>query len=271
MILNSSIPTLKYGYAVLKNVIPTSFVSARASAQYYFLHPSDYKHLHQYPYNLELGYRDLIHKEMFMIRESTLPSELSPCIHLATDLHDISLQCLEAVSKELQREDHLLSDLVDVDALPSFNIASSILQLIHYRKTNNITHGIACDVHQDISLLTLICHTGVPALEIYDYLNNTDWINIESIQGMHDVIVLVGEALSLISNNYFLPATHRVRAVHQSRLAIIYQLRFKNDAVIDSQLFETSLTKPFKHPFRITGCNYLKMEKSTRQSVNGSY
>lgn len=261
---------LRYGFTIIPSEAPPSLFSARSSIQSYFHQPENYKKLHQRIDHAELGYRDLMHKETFMVRESHLPNELLPCLPLANDLHHIGLQCLRTISKELQWDENLLSNLVDVCAIPTVGIAHSVLRLIHYRKSHSILNP-ACNIHQDLGLLTLVCFTGVPALEVYDYTHHTEWIDLELNQGKHDIIVLVGESLSLISNHYFLPASHRVRASNQDRLSILYQLRFKHDAMIDSTLFETPITGKFNQSFCMTGKDYLESEIKIRQSVNGSY
>jgi len=254
---------------MLRDVLPGSYYSVLQPIRRYFLQNAAYKKQHHYLERDELGYRDLKHKEMFFIRNKQLPKELSVCAALIENLHVLSLECLRAISAELQLNDKNLLSVVDNEAVPETTCSSSILRVIYYRA--GMVNASACDIHQDLGLLTLLCPTNIPALEIYDHVADKGWMDIELAQGADDVIVMAGESLSLISNGYYLPATHRVRVPEEPRLSIFYQLRFKQDAIIDSQQFETAVTGKFAKPFCFTGAEFLHKEIKVRRSVNGSY
>lgn len=291
---NYLLSDLKYGHTILSGVAPTFLSAARQNIQLYFSQPIDYKNQHVRTNQRELGYRNLGHKELFIVRERALPSELTVCAELASALHQLSLRCLELIAAELQLDAARLFDLVDTDGLPANGVSSSLLRILNYATVSSplqsdrwipasvgMTHnGVtqldlnttpASDIHEDLGLLTLICHTGVPALEIYDFRTDQGWLDIETLQQPDDIIVMAGESLSLISNAYYLPATHRVRTPAQPRLSILYQLRCKQDAVLDSRRFETAVTGKFSKPFCMSGGEFLEKEISKRKSVSGSY
>jgi 2OG-Fe(II) oxygenase superfamily len=261
---------LKFGHTILRDALPHAYYPSLRSIHDFFQQSHAYKNQYVQQNDLELGYRHLHHKEMFFIRDHHLPSELLPCAELLTQLHQLSLECLKIIAQELAWPEKSLIEIVDTESLCKEKLASSILRLIYYHASDKqLQH--ACQIHQDLGLLTLICPTHVPALEIYDFVEDRGWLDIELLQGADDVIVMAGESLSLISNGYFLPATHRVRVPEKPRLSIFYQLRFKHDAVIESHQFETSVTGGFAKPFCLTGAEFLKNEINMRSSVNGSY
>lgn len=261
---------LKYSHDLLQGVAPSLLPEAKHHIQTYFSRPVDYKNQHVSKEHPELGYRNLGHKEVFMVREQKLPPELAICQTLGSELHQLSLRCLDAIAAEAQIDPATLRNLVDVEMLPVNGYSASLLRLLNYHGATD-TKNIAGDAHEDLGLLTLICYTGVPALEIYDFRHDQGWLDVETQQQPEDIIMMVGESLSFLSNGYYLPATHRVRAPVNPRLAILYQLRFKEDAILDSQQLETPVTGKFKNPFRITGKEFLEKEIARRQSVHGSY
>lgn len=262
---------LKYGHAILQGVAPSLLTEAKRDIQTYFSQHANYKNQHVSTEHHELGYRNLGHKEVFMVRERNLPAELAICQALASALHQLSLRCLDFIANELQINSTTLRNLVEVDMVPANGCSASLLRLLNYSGVAKDTISVAGDAHEDLGLLTLVCYTGVPALEIYDFRHDQGWLDIETLQNPDDIIVMTGESLSLLSNGYYLPATHRVRATTKPRLAILYQLRFKQDALLDSQQFETVVTDKFKKPFCITGKAFLEKEIALRQSVHGSY
>lgn len=261
--------SLKTGCAILSGIAPSSLSAARQSAEIFFARSQEYKMQYICTDQKEMGYRQLANKEMFLIRDTQLPKELAACTELAREFHCLSLNCLNIISAQLNLDPAILLRLVDQQAFPTGAISSSVLRLINYHAaTSDIA---ASDIHEDLGLLTFVCHTGVPALEIYDFAHDTGWLDIEAMQGTKDAIVMAGESLSLISNGYFIPASHRVRNTGLSRLSINYHLRLSNDATLDSEQLTSAITGQFNKPFHMTGGEFLLREIKARSSVNQSY
>lgn len=156
-------------------------------------------------------------------------------------------------------------------AFPENGYSHSLLRINNYTIKPSIDDEIFSEQpHQDLGLLTLVCPTDAPALQIYDYLDLI-WKNVEDNRENNVLIVMVGESLSTITNNYYLPATHQVSRPLKNRLSLVYHLRLRNSAILDSRLFESDITQKFSKPFYMTGEEYLKLETTNRISVNNTY
>lgn len=265
----SDLKPLHYGHALLKEAAPQSYMAAKKGITDFFAQDQSYKDQHIRKEQFELGYRPFTHKELFLMREPQVPKELQFATQLASDLHDLSLKCMAYIASQLHLDSSVLLNLTEKKAFPEASLSTSVLRIIQYHPNGG--NAEACDIHEDLGLLTLICHTGVPALEIYDFVNNTDWMDSERDQNPNDIIVMAGEALSYLSNGHYLPATHRVRKVNEPRLAILYQLRLKPDVILDSKLLETDVTGVFNKPFYRSSTEFMNTEIARRVSVNGSY
>lgn len=258
---------LKLGHTILRDSLFDDLQKARQSAVNFFALDSAYKNQFIRTDHLELGYRDISAKEMFLIRDAMVPPELSACVELAKTFHQLSCVCSDLISEELQMDANLLRNLIDTQAFPNNSLSSSVLRIIHYRAD----YDLPTDIHEDLGLLTFVTHTGVPALEIYDFKNDLGWVDVEAQQNETDVIVMAGESLSFVSNGYYIPAPHRVRKPTRTRIAINYHLRLKQDVILDSNDLTTAVTGKFSKPFHLTAGEFLNREIQLRSSVNGSY
>ena len=70
----------------------------------------------------------------------------------------------------------MLSSLIESPLQRSGQDASSLLRLLHYFSGSEST--TACNMHQDLGLLTIVPKSNVGALEIYDLYAYQDWVNI---------------------------------------------------------------------------------------------
>jgi len=263
-----SSPDLKYSYTYLRDVSLPSRVAAGDEARRFFNQTSVEKQQYTIRDHPEAGYRNIKNKEIYMLREAKY---FPACAKLVEELHALSKQCLQTIAATLQWDPSVLLNLIEVNTLPESGYSDSCLGLNHYSADDDSYGPILGQEHEDLGLLTLVCHTGVSALEIYDFVNDGGWMDVEAAQTSADVIVMVGETLSKISNRCYLPATHRVRRPKTMRTSIVYQLRCRKDAVLDSQLFESAITGRFCKPFCISGADYLLAEKEVRASISGSY
>lgn len=143
---------------------------------------------HKQPFALtqaESGYRDLQHKELFMVKSKQVP--------------DLGLRCLQAVADHFCWDWAHISTLVEPVALPEHGQNDSVVRLVNYHPIDNSETGIDTDIHEDLGLFTFVLPTCVPALEVYDFVDGQGWIDVEAQQAATDVIVMAGESLCLLS------------------------------------------------------------------------
>lgn len=256
------------GYALIPHDNNDVIINALANIKSFFSKNQNYKQSFNNPGIKEFGYYDLGYKEFFAIRNQQLPDELSSCILLFECLRILALDCLQVIAEKMQWDPTLLPMIIQKSILPSDEKSSSLLRLLNYHPQSS--NNYACQMHQDLGLLSIVICTETPALEIYDYIAG-DWVDIETQAKPFDAIIMVGETLTALSNGKLLPATHRVRCIAESRTSIVYQLRADPDAMLDSVCFETAITKQFQKPFKLTGEAFYNHEIQSRTSVNGSY
>ncbi|PIZ05055.1 MAG: hypothetical protein COY58_01310 [Gammaproteobacteria bacterium CG_4_10_14_0_8_um_filter_38_16] len=258
---------LKYSFEFAELIDLNVMTAASAEAKIFFEKTESEKLFFVKKDYYDAGYRSIKNKELYMLRHK---NEFSACSILAESLHELCKKILCNVACELKLAPSLFLDLIDETAIPKTGYGNSLMRLNHYKAQPGNREDILSEAHQDLGVLTLICPVETPALEIYDYLKY-DWVDVETHQEKNKIIIMVGESLSTITNHYYLPATHRVLCPTQNRTSLVYHLRFRNDAILDSKLFESEVTGKFHKPFRMTGEAYLKSETSVRKSVNGSY
>lgn len=125
-------------------------------------------------------------------------------------------------------EEHLVERMVDAPDTP---LSSTIFRFFHYYAT----HGAvpACHIHTDIGLITLIPATNWPSLEVMDF-ERFDWYNFERPLQPHDMMVLCGETLERLSAYYYRAVVHRVAPTVNERISLVYLMRARPDAVLDS-------------------------------------
>ncbi len=262
-------PELRYGYAYAHNVDLPSLCAAREEAETFFQQSITHKQQYTNAVYPEYGYRAIQNKQQVMLRDRlSFPHNVA----LAEELHQLAIQYLQQISHEMQWDPAVLLNLITPTAFPETGLTASCMRLNHYKAENDQNADpILSAVHEDLVLLTFVCPTNVPGLEIYDFVGDGEWLDVEAQQNPQDVIVMAGEVLAKISNNYYLPASHRVRRPNQDRTSLVYQLRPRDDVILDSKLLTSPITGDFKQPFQISGQAYLKKERAKRISVNESY
>ncbi len=84
----------------------------------------------------------------------------------------------------------------------------SILRILHYPPLaeNKPIKGLRAAPHEDINLITLLCESTGPGLELLRA--DGSWLAIESLPGQ--IIVDTGDMLQALSNGVFKSTTHRV-------------------------------------------------------------
>ncbi|NEQ52639.1 MAG: isopenicillin N synthase family oxygenase [Leptolyngbya sp. SIO3F4] len=84
----------------------------------------------------------------------------------------------------------------------------SILRVLHYPPLPKTVSnkGLRAAPHEDINLITLLCESTGPGLELLQ--SDGSWLAIESLPGQ--IIVDTGDMLQALSNGVFKSTTHRV-------------------------------------------------------------
>ncbi|MBE9065344.1 isopenicillin N synthase family oxygenase [Leptolyngbya cf. ectocarpi LEGE 11479] len=115
---------------------------------------------------------------------------------------------LETCAAQLLRACALYLDLPENTFDEEATQGKSILRVLHYPPLLESEQGggLRAAPHEDINLITLLCESTGPGLE----LQQTDgsWLAIESLPGQ--IIVDTGDMLQALSNGVFKSTTHRV-------------------------------------------------------------
>ena len=107
---------------------------------------------------------------------------------------------------------------------------NSILRAIHYPPiTQEPKSAIRAEQHEDINLITLLVGASAGGLQILDMKNQ--WLDI--VPGEDEIVVIVGDMLQRLTNNYLKSTTHRVvnpprEEWHRPRLSIPFFLHPKS-------------------------------------------
>lgn len=277
--LAEQLNTLQFGYAIAHfpdiNFITDAFNAAKSYFKYYknlkcAQRNSSKDSFLQKGYTREHGYKNVNEKGIFTIRNKNVPKTLIPCIDYIEKIHDFAINCLQIISKQLEMDFSFFSKLFQEPALPHQGESSSFFSILYYEAIKQeIDVNPTCPAHEDLDILTIIPKSNIPCLEVYDFKKN-DWINIESQMRTGDVLVLVGSALAFISNNYYIPAIHRVCTNQQPRYSLVYDLQPDLDTLISSKELNSPLVHHEK-PFELTFRTFLANEMEKRNSINYDY
>lgn len=116
-------------------------------------------------------------------------------------------QELEQCAAHLLRACALYLDLPDNFFAIEAAEGKSILRILHYPPISEeiSAHSLRAAPHEDINLITLLCESTGPGLELW---HNDDWLPVESLPGQ--IIVDTGDMLQALTNGLFKSTTHRV-------------------------------------------------------------
>lgn len=242
--------------------------AAESAFSQFFAQSSEEKQLYARK-EFEQGYYGFPEKEFFLIKDKHIPAILNPCREYLDFIHTFSKQCLAFIAAEMGWQPELLWQLIDDEPLPENQLTSAVLGGFHYHGCEQ--PGFSTDIHQDLGLLTILPRSTQAALEIYDFAKEGEWLAIENQLHSGELLVMFGETLTLISNGKLIPATHRVKKTINSRSALIYRVRAKPNAALDSNLFENACTGKFSAPFNMSAAAFIDSERRQRKSVNGTY
>lgn len=262
---------LRFGYAVLPARLLKNTETTLSSVVDYFNLDKQEKFKNFTGVSGE-GYQCVDRKEYFSIRGKNIPEQLLPCLTYIDEMHHIARLCLMDIGEQLAIDEHHFLDLVPQYFLAPNPHLSSYLRVFYYEGCGEQKiEAPACNIHQDLGLLTLVLRSRTPALEIYDFKEQEDWRSVEAEASLFDIIVMVGETLSYLTNGCFLPATHRVKTTSEDRYSIVYHLYADANAILDSKQFISPYIEPSKHTFYLSAHEFIQKEIACRTSVNGNY
>lgn len=255
--LDLSFANLKKGYAAIPFLEESIVRNCFESLEVFFSSPEGYQKQFTVKNEMEIGFKLHEDKKSYVIRNQEIPKELKLFTSYISKVHDIALNILAEIEKDLNLESGHLTQTVSKTPLPVSDRTASVLRLFSYDPS--LKDGVAVAAHEDLGLLTIIPRSQVPALEVWDYSQSGDWINLEEQVNSSEAVVLVGETLSLISKGKYLPATHRVKKNQDRRYSIVYQLRAEPTVLVEYK-GKTVIVK-----------DWTQIQRAMRQSVNGSY
>jgi len=212
------------------------------------------------------GYKYLpsVEKEYWKVRKISCqkwPSEewKKICYNLADKLRKITAECLfillreigyseEVIYKCLNQHDRFKSSEKishngnDEDTvIDFFQFSTDFMETFLYYPNSRDDWTQPADIHADTGMLTIIpCIHRIPgSLQIFDFSRNS-WVSIEEnglpkdSQQMRCVIIS-GDILSRMSNNYYLATQHRVVMPPHSteRVSMIYEILPYPEWIID--------------------------------------
>lgn len=109
-------------------------------------------------------------------------------------------------------------------ALGAASSSSSVVRCVH------------CPYHSDIGLVTVIpCGRGAPGLHVHDFTEGAQgWVDIEESMPPNSAVILGGESLFRLSNEWLLPGIHEVSHIVGERISCPMQLLARADALLSS-------------------------------------
>lgn len=227
----SIIEHLRHGYAIIP------FLDKEAVDKYFdllrdfFAQPEFYLKQFERKDESEIGFSALTEKRLYTVRNRQIPPELEALISYAKHAHQIALNILTAIEKDLELPSGELTDMVSKKALPITEKSASLLRLFSYSPSEE--EGVAVASHIDVGLISIIPITDAPALEVLDFsLETPQWNNVEKLGLRSQAIVLVGKTLNVMSNGRYMSALHLVTKTALPRFSIVYQLRAEPLSII---------------------------------------
>jgi len=127
---------------------------------------------------------------------------------------NIANTCLEILSNFVEEGRHNpkklpLIDKEKLEAIQEFLDSKSSVSMIHYFQ-NKENETCACGEHTDTGILTLLMHTQVPSLEIWDK-SLEKFVKIEELTESTDLILFMGEKIPMFTGSKkFIATPHRV-------------------------------------------------------------
>lgn len=253
--LKDSLKGLKKGFAVVP-FLPQQNTKALFHALKCFHSKSDEYKKQFVEKEVEFGYAALKGKQVYVVRNETVPYELKELLPYFSKAHLMGLEILKSLEEDLNLTRGSLTNAVMTAPFPNNKNSTSLLRLFSYDPS--VQTGCAADAHEDLGLLTIIPPSDVPALEVFDY-SQMQWRKLEANAQGNQAIVLVGKTLEKMTNGKVVAAEHRVINSSKNRLSIVYQMRAEPE------------TKILDHGVETKVGSWLAKLKTGLKSVNQSY
>jgi len=137
-------------------------------------------------------------------------------------------------------------------------LGNSVLRIIHYPPTQNVTSGVRADAHEDINVITLLLGAEEPGLQILS--REGHWLDIAPAPG--SLVCNVGDMLQRLTNNVLRSTTHRVvnpprNRAGKARFSMPFFLHFNPDFVIRTLPACVTPARPDLYPEPITADEFL--------------
>ena len=131
---------------------------------------------------------------------SEVPEFKNTLLQLYKQLEAAARDVLKASALYLGEDEHLFSNMI--------TDGNSILRSLHYPKVEDGTlpKSIRAASHEDINLITLLCESTSPGLELLQ--SNGVWLPIHRLEGQ--IIINSSDMLKNATNSVFRSTTHRV-------------------------------------------------------------
>tara|TARA_Y100000589_G_scaffold117305_1_gene111141 strand:- start:5468 stop:6418 length:951 start_codon:yes stop_codon:yes gene_type:complete len=170
-----------------------------------------------------------------------VPEYKTSALNLMTQLDQLAIHLLRALAIYLGEEETYFDYLV-IDG-------NSILRTIHYPEISEDAHpaAIRAAAHEDINLITILCESTAPGLELLRH--DGTWMQIHGQSGY--LVVDSGDMLARITNEVIPATTHRVVNPDQNRskrYSMPYFVHPRPDAVLSCLESCYSADKPALYP-----------------------
>ena len=205
-------------------------------------------------------------KEMVVLSGREVPDILSPVVPFWRACHRQAIGLLADMALSLQIAPERLLEIAPTDPQAGPG-GGSVLRLIRHPGARR---GLATGWHQDSGLLSLVLKTSEPALRTTP-APWRDLVHLEEEAPADSVMVLAGQAMAELSNGRVGACLHSVAATRRPRLSLVYHLRPRPDAWIDSDLLTSPVTGSFARPFRLSGEDFFRQRCHRGQSIHTAH
>ena len=170
-----------------------------------------------------------------------VPGYRTSALNLMIQLDQLAIHLLRALAIYLGEEETYFDYLV-IDG-------NSILRTIHYPEIPEDAHpaAIRAAAHEDINLITILCESTAPGLELLRH--DGTWMQVHGQSGY--LVVDSGDMLARITNEVIPATTHRVVNPDQNRskrYSMPYFVHPRPDAVLTCLKSCQSVDKPALYP-----------------------
>lgn len=253
------------GYEIID--FPHSTTEVFSDCQKYFAQEAEIKKC-DIKLSREHGYHVNDRRECYVVRDGQNPTVIASAYPLFEQIHQLGVEILERVERDLQLAPTTLTSMVQRAVKPDLTNVS-LLRLFQY-STTPMEDNLSALAHEDIGMISIIPCSTDPGIEVFDNWR-LQWIQVERLLEPNQALVLVGETLAKSSLGEYTAALHQVARTDTPRCSLVYHMRANPEAVLNSRSLETVRTGPFVPPFRKMVKDFLEFEEKRRKSINGAF